>query len=119
MQLRTAASGARSSSSLLLFADVRGVCPSRCAARVMLLHNSSTHQEALGAAQNALLQAAAALVGDVVEVVIFRCFEQHVVARLELVDELELERANTVPVLTGRDGFDVDLRPVLANLCFE
>ena len=65
MQLRAAASGTRSSSSLLLFADVRGVCASAYAVRQRLLHNSSACQKALGAAQNALLQAAAALVPGV------------------------------------------------------
>src|SRR5690349_16489975 len=74
LQLRTRASGTRSSSSLLWFADVRGVCPSPFAARDMLRHNSSAREKTLGAAQNALLQASAALVSDVVEVVIFRCF---------------------------------------------
>src|SRR5687767_1283340 len=81
-----------------------------------LRHKPSARQQALGAAEHALLPASSPLIGDVIEVVIFRGFDEDVVARLDLVDELELERANAVPVLAGRDLLDVDLRPVLADL---
>src|SRR6185503_4965627 len=78
-----------------------GVYVSAAAPRAKLRHNSAREQ-ALHAAEHAFLPRAAALVGDAVQIVIARSLEQQVVARLELVDELELERADAVPVLAGR-----------------
>src|SRR5262245_25235361 len=106
---RGVGSGSLASSFVVI---VRGrrkrVCPPLARGGSCFDITRSAREQALGAAENALLPAAAALVSEVVEVVIFRRLEQDVVARLELVDELERKRANAVPVLARRDALDVD-----------
>src|SRR5688572_13264008 len=93
--------------------------PERECCQAVLLHNSSARQQALRAADHALLPAPPPFVREVIEVVILCRLEQDVVARLQLVDELEIERPNAVPMLARRDPLEVYLRPVLADLRLE
>src|SRR5688572_14813839 len=97
----------------------RGVCPSRRAAWAALRHNASARQHALRAADHALLPAPPPLVSDVIQIVVLRRLEQDVVARPELVDELEVERSDAIPMLACRHSLEVDLRTVLADLRLE
>src|SRR5260221_13490293 len=80
---------------------------------------AETFEHALHAAQHALRQRAPALVREVVKVALLGCIEQHVVARAQLVDELQLERTNAVPVLARGYELEIHLRSILTDLSLE
>src|SRR6516164_817117 len=79
----------------------------------------SARQQGFRAREHPLRQRALALERDVVEIALLRGLDQEVVARAQLVDELELERAHAVPMFARRDLLDVDLWAVLPDLRLE
>src|SRR5690606_12336161 len=79
----------------------------------------SAEKPRLHAAEQALGERFAPAIAHEIQIALARRVAQQIVARPDLVDEIELERAHAVPVLAGRDALDVHLRSVLDDLLLE